>query len=114
MNLVDNAIRQTEPLGQVQVSLFVTERVAQLMVRDTETGIAPEHLPHLFERFYRADPARRQTGGSGTSLGRSMVEWIVHMHGGSVHGESQVRQGSCLTVMLPLTPLTPPVRVQSS
>lgn len=113
MNLLDNAIRYTEPCGQVQVSLLATAQEAQLVIRDTGIGIAPEHLPHLFERFYRADPARLRTGGSGTGLGLSIVEWIVRMHGGSVRVESQEREGSCFTVTLPLTPLTPPVRVQS-
>jgi len=104
MNLLDNAIRYTEPLGHVQVSLLATSSEARLIIRDTGIGIAPEHLPHIFERFYRADPSRTRTGGSGTGLGLSIVEWIVRKHAGSVVVSSQVGQGSCFTVILPLTP----------
>jgi len=111
MNLLDNAIRYTNAGGQVQVSLQATPQTVQLVVRDTGIGIASEHVPHLFERFYRADPSRRRTGGSGTGLGLAIVEWIVRMHDGSVVVSSQVGQGSCFTVTLPLTPHTAfPVR----
>jgi signal transduction histidine kinase len=105
MNLLDNAIRYTHPGGQVWVSVEQTPKVARLTVRDTGIGMAAEHLPHLFERFYRADATRRQTGGSSSGLGLSIVEWIVRTHGGSVSVESQVGRGSCFTVTLPLTPL---------
>ncbi|HLG79164.1 MAG TPA: ATP-binding protein [Ktedonobacteraceae bacterium] len=109
LNLVDNAIRYTNPGGQVQVNLGATAEAAHLVVQDTGIGIAPEHLPHIFERFYRADPSRQRTRGSGTGLGLSIVEWIVRKHGGSVVVNSQVGQGSCFTVQLPLRPLTPEV-----
>jgi heavy metal sensor kinase len=101
MNLLDNAIRYTEPFGQVQVSLQATSSEVHLVVRDTGVGIAPEHLPHIFERFYRADPSRTRTGGSGTGLGLSIVAWIVRAHGGLVVVESQTGRGSCFTVTLP-------------
>ncbi|GHO99355.1 two-component sensor histidine kinase [Reticulibacter mediterranei] len=102
MNLLDNAIRYTNPGGQVCVSVKQTASEACLIVRDTGIGIAPEHLPHIFERFYRADPMRRETGGSNSGLGLSIVEWIIHAHGGSVVVNSQVGQGTCFTVRLPL------------
>jgi signal transduction histidine kinase len=105
MNLLDNAIRYTKPGGRVWVSVEQTDDSARLIVRDTGSGIAPEHLPHIFERFYRADPTRRRTGGSSSGLGLSIVEWIARTHGGSVEVESQVGQGSCFTVTLPLTSL---------
>jgi heavy metal sensor kinase len=104
LNLLDNAIRYTPPGGQVQASVSQTPPFASLTVRDTGIGIAPQHLPHIFERFYRADPAREQTGGSSSGLGLSIVEWIVRMHGGSVTVESQEGQGSCFTVCLPIAP----------
>jgi heavy metal sensor kinase len=104
INLVDNALRYTNGGGQVLLSLQATEAAAQLVVRDTGVGIAPEHLSHIFERFYRADPSRTRTGGSGTGLGLALVEWIVRMHGGSVGVRSQVGHGSTFTVTLPLTP----------
>jgi signal transduction histidine kinase len=105
MNLLDNAIRYTNPGGQVWIEVGQTASEARLMVRDTGIGMAPEHLPHLFERFYRADPSRRRTEGSSSGLGLSIVEWIVQAHGGSIGVESQVGQGSCFTVTLPLTSL---------
>jgi heavy metal sensor kinase len=104
INLLDNAIRYTNAGGQVLLSLQATEAAAQLVVRDMGIGIAPEHLSHIFERFYRADPSRTRTGGSGTGLGLALVEWIVRMHGGSVGVRSQVGHGSTFTVTLPLTP----------
>jgi signal transduction histidine kinase len=67
-------------------------------------GIAPEHLPHIFERFYRSDAARSRTGGSSSGLGLSIVEWVVCAHGGAVAVESRVGRGSSFTVTLPLTP----------
>ncbi len=105
MNLVENAVRYTNPGGRVTVTVEAQQDQALLLVRDTGIGIAPEHLPHLFERFYRADPARRRTGGSSSSgLGLSIVEWIVRAHGGTVAVESRVGRGSSFTVTLPLTP----------
>lgn len=109
INLLDNAIRYTLPFGHVQVNLSVSGAAARLVIRDTGIGIAPEYLPHIFERFSRADPSRTHTGSSGTGLGLAMVEWIVRGHGGSVEVESQVGLGSCFTVRLPLTPPTSPV-----
>jgi heavy metal sensor kinase len=104
LNLLDNAIRYTNPGGHVHMSLRTSGAAAQLVVRDTGIGIAPEHLPHIFERFYRADPARRRTGGSSSGLGLSIVAWVVHAHGGAVAVESRVGRGSSFTVTLPLTP----------
>jgi two-component system OmpR family sensor kinase len=101
MNLLDNAIRYTNPGGSVWVAVEQTSDVVYLIVRDTGIGIAPEHLPHIFERFYRADSGRRQTGGSSSGLGLSIVDWIIRAHGGSIAVESQVGQGSCFTVRLP-------------
>jgi signal transduction histidine kinase len=106
MNLLENALRFTNPGGQVALRVKTAQSRVQLVVRDTGIGIAPEHLPHLFERFYRADPARQQTGGSSTGLGLAIAEWIVRVHGGTIAVESQVGQGSCFTVTLPLTPPT--------
>ncbi len=104
MNLLENALRFTNPGGQVSLSVRTGQNKVQLMVRDTGIGIAPEHLPHLFERFYRADPARQQTSGSSTGLGLAIVEWIVRVHGGTIVVESQVDRGSCFTVTFPLAP----------
>ncbi len=101
MNLLDNAIRYTNSGGQVWVTLEQRSEAVALSVRDTGIGIAPEHVPHIFERFYRADSTRRWSEGSGSGLGLSIVEWIVRSHGGSIVVESQVGCGSCFTVYLP-------------
>jgi signal transduction histidine kinase len=80
------------------VARDLQERVV-IRVEDNGEGIPPEHLPHLFERFYRVDKARdRERGGSG--LGLSIVKAIVEAHGGSVWVESEVGQGSIFSVSL--------------
>ncbi len=106
MNLLENAVRYTHPGGRVTVVVEARKNQARLAVRDTGIGIEPEHLPHIFERFYRVDPARRHRGGSSSGLGLSIVEWVVRAHGGAVAVESQLGQGSCFTVTLPLASLT--------
>jgi heavy metal sensor kinase len=107
LNLVDNALRYTNPGGKVLVKVMKEGTSAQLQVEDSGIGIAPEHLPHIFERFYRADPSRRLTGGSSTGLGLAIVDWVVRMHSGTISVESSVGKGSCFTVILPLSsPLT--------
>jgi signal transduction histidine kinase len=99
--------QNTNPGGHVCVELAQTRTAVCLTGRDTGMGIALEHLPHIFERFYRADAVRRQTGGSSSGLGLSIVAWIVRSHGGSIAVESQVGRGSCFTVTLPLLPPAP-------
>ena len=99
--LLDNAIRYTPAGGEIRVGLThgPGPEVA-LSVADTGIGIAPEDLPHIFERFYRADKARsRATGGTG--LGLAIARWIVEAHGGRIEVESHLGQGSRFTVRLP-------------
>jgi heavy metal sensor kinase len=102
MNLLENAIYYNEAGGQVFVSVRAQQGQALLIVRDTGIGIAPEHLPFLFDRFYRVDSARIYTAGGNSGLGLSIVDWIVKAHGGSVTVESRVGAGSTFTVALPL------------
>ncbi|MBV9230714.1 MAG: HAMP domain-containing protein [Chloroflexi bacterium] len=100
-NLLSNAIKHTPPDGEICVSAQVAEQEVEVRVKDTGMGIAAEHLPYLFKRFYRADPSRaRATGGTG--LGLAIVEQLVHAHGGRVDVESQVGQGTCFTFTLPV------------
>jgi two-component system, OmpR family, sensor kinase len=101
MGLVDNALTYTNAGGTVTLNVEVAGTSACFSVRDTGIGIAPKDLDHIFERFYRADPARsRSAGGSG--LGLAIVDWVVRAHGGSISVESQVGEGSIFKVTLPL------------
>ncbi len=101
MSLVDNALTYTNAGGCVTLSVKTTKTHALLVVRDTGIGIASQDQPHIFERFYRADPARsRAAGGSG--LGLSIADWVVRAHDGTLSVESRPGQGSTFTVVLPL------------
>lgn len=100
-NLVDNAVTYTPSGGSVRVGWGCDAGEAHVTVVDTGCGIATEDLPHLFERFYRADRARvRTTGGSG--LGLAIVEWIVTAHGGRIQVNGGPGRGTAVTVWLPL------------
>jgi signal transduction histidine kinase len=122
-NLVDNAIKYSAPAGAasggqeaaaarvIVETLRGADGAACLRVIDNGPGIPPEHLPHLFDRFYRVDTARShnpddnsgesdQQAIPGSGLGLSIVQWIAQMHGGSVTVESEVGKGSTFTVRL--------------
>jgi heavy metal sensor kinase len=116
MNLIENAIKYTRDTGK-HVHVDLTEKTSKwgiLRVQDDGPGIAEEHLPHLFDRFYRVDkarshnkpesshttPGKEQQGGTG--LGLSIVQWIVQAHGGEVLVESKMGEGSTFEVRLPL------------
>jgi two-component system sensor histidine kinase BaeS len=102
-NLLDNALRHTPAGGTVIVGIRRDGPWALLSVADTGGGIEPEHLPHVFERLYRADPARsRETGGGG--LGLAIARALVRSHGGEVVAESDWGRGATFTVRLPIEP----------
>jgi signal transduction histidine kinase len=99
-NLLNNALRYTEPGGTVTVSVARQEDDIAFTVLDTGIGIPHENLEHIFERFYRVDKSRsRAVGGSG--LGLSIVKAIVDLHKGTVRVDSTIGKGSCFTVSLP-------------
>ncbi|MBI5879397.1 MAG: HAMP domain-containing histidine kinase [Chloroflexi bacterium] len=100
-NLLDNAVKYTPAGGQAWLSARATGDRVSIVVRDTGIGIAGEDLPHIFDRFFRADKARTRKAG-GTGVGLSLVQAIVAAHGGSVTAESFLGQGTTLTVWLPL------------
>ena len=104
-NLGENAIKYTPEGGTVTLTLEPQGTEAYLSVRDTGAGIAAEEQPHIFDRFYRADPARSR---GGTGLGLALARSIVLAHGGQISVESRVGQGSCFTVRLPLVPVQQP------
>jgi heavy metal sensor kinase len=97
-NLLGNAIKYTHAGGRVAVQLASDGAQMRLVIEDTGVGIAPDHLPHIFDRFYRvpsADPEK------GLGLGLSFVAWIVKAHGGTVDVESKLNEGTRFTVLLP-------------
>jgi two-component system phosphate regulon sensor histidine kinase PhoR len=92
-NLLENAIKYNRPHGEVRVSYARQNGVVRIEVADTGVGIAADHLPRIFERFYRVDKNRsREVGGTG--LGLAIVKHIVEAHGSTVHVESTVGKGS--------------------
>jgi signal transduction histidine kinase len=99
VNLAENAMKYSAPGGVVTLSLVKSHGQARILVEDTGPGIPPEHLPHIFERFYRGDD-RGKTGGSGVGL--AIARWVASVHGGDVTVESVIGQGSTFRVALPL------------
>ena len=97
-NLMDNALKFTPPGGRITVSALPDHRNVIARVSNTGDGIAPEHLPHLFERFYKVDRSRRDLG---TGLGLAIVKHIVLAHGGDVDVESSLGEGATFTFTLP-------------
>ncbi|WP_158531636.1 MULTISPECIES: hybrid sensor histidine kinase/response regulator [unclassified Meiothermus] len=100
--LLDNALKYTPPGGKVHLALLHQGGHAELRVSDTGNGIAPQDLPHVFERFYRADQSRRRDPG-GSGLGLSIAKWIVEQHGGKIRLESELGKGTTAIVWLPLS-----------
>jgi signal transduction histidine kinase len=99
-NLVENAVRFTPDGGEVTLSARRENGSIEIAVADTGTGIPPEHLPRLFERFYRADPARAR-GDGGTGIGLAIARSVVEAHGGTIRAESEPGRGSVFTFDLP-------------
>lgn len=98
-NLVDNAVRHTAS-GSIVLFSELQDRGIVVGVRDTGVGISAEHLPRIFERFYRVDPGRARDEG-GTGLGLSIVKHLVEAHGGRVKAASEVGRGSRITALFP-------------
>ena len=100
--LLENAVKYTPSGGTISLGLQAIEEHTLFYVRDTGIGIGPEDLPHVFERFYRADKARTRGHETvGTGLGLSIAEWIVAQHGGRIWLESKVEEGTTVWVRLP-------------
>jgi signal transduction histidine kinase len=102
LNMVTNAIKYTPQGGTIALGLEQDDEAVTLSVRDTGIGIAAGDLPHIFERFWRADPARSRTGDRpGVGLGLAITKWIVEAHGGTITVQSRPGRGSVFTVRLP-------------
>jgi two-component system phosphate regulon sensor histidine kinase PhoR len=99
LNLIDNAVKYTESGGKVTVSARDEGQAVRILVADTGCGIAPEHLPRIFERFYRVDKDRSREAG-GTGLGLAIVKHIVEAHGSRIEVESEVGRGSVFSFTL--------------
>ena len=105
INLLHNALKFTPAGGMISIETGSLGERAFLRVQDTGCGIPAEHLPYIFERFYRADPSRaRETGGSG--IGLAIAQAIAKAHGGELLVESAVDQGSIFTLLLPIESLS--------
>jgi heavy metal sensor kinase len=102
INLTANAIQYTPQGGDVFLSLEQIKDQARVIVRDTGPGIPAEDLPHIFERFYRAEKSRTRGKSTGFGLGLSIVNWIVEKHGGRIEVASQEGKGTTFAVWLPL------------
>ena len=100
-NLLSNAIKYSPGGGHVDVTLDTADDMVVLSVEDTGVGIPQDHLPHIFDRFYRVRPAHTQPT-QGLGLGLSFVAWIVKAHEGTIHVESQPGKGTRFTVKIPL------------
>jgi heavy metal sensor kinase len=103
LNLVDNALKFTPSGGAVTVAVTVEERTARLTVRDTGVGIPAGALPHVFDRFFRADSARSRSQ-DGAGLGLSLVKWIVERHEGTIDVASRQGHGTTFSVIFPIGP----------
>ena len=97
-NLLDNAIKYTPSGGFVIVSVAEIDAQVVISIKDTGIGISPKDLPHIFERFYRCDQSRSQTG---IGLGLSLARAIARAHDGDITATSTPDQGSTFTITLP-------------
>jgi signal transduction histidine kinase len=102
LNLVANAVKFTPAGGDVTLSLARVGDQARLVVRDTGPGIPPEDMPHIFERFYRAEKSRTRSKSGGFGLGLSIAYWIVSHHGGRIEVDSPQGGGTTFCIWLPI------------
>jgi signal transduction histidine kinase len=100
LNLVSNALKFTPEGGRVDVQVAAANGEIEVLVNDSGRGIGPEDLPHVFERFYRADRSRTR-GSGGTGLGLAIAKHIVEAHGGRISVSSQPNAGTTFKVTLP-------------
>jgi two-component system sensor histidine kinase ResE len=101
-NLVDNALRHTLTDGQVSLQVQTTQTEMEIRIADTGSGIPAEAIPHIFERFYQADPSRSGSAKHGAGLGLAIVYEIVAAHNGKITVRSQEGLGTTFIVHLPL------------
>ena len=100
-NLLENAIQHTPAGTTIDIHLRRRDNLAELAVADAGPGIAAEHLPRIWDRFYRVDKARSRALG-GTGLGLAIVKYIAEAHGGTVYAHSELGKGTTFAIALPL------------
>jgi two-component system phosphate regulon sensor histidine kinase PhoR len=100
-NLIDNAVKYSEPNTKINITALIEAHCLLIEVKDEGWGIEKEHIPRLFERFYRVDKSRSRDVG-GTGLGLAIVKHIVNAHGGTIKVESKLNHGSTFSIRLPL------------
>lgn len=101
--LLDNGIKYSPEGGKINLEVKKLEREVKITVKDEGIGIGKEELPHIFDRFYRADSARNKDKADGYGLGLAIAKKIVEEHGGKIEAESEIGKGSQFTVILPIT-----------
>jgi len=101
LNLLDNAIKYSRDGGKIQVSVQNDAVKTRIGIRDDGIGISGRDLPHIFDRLYRADPARNRNNG-GAGLGLALVKWVVEAHNGKITVASELEQGTVFQIELPL------------
>ncbi|HYF95398.1 MAG TPA: sensor histidine kinase [Symbiobacteriaceae bacterium] len=102
LNLLGNALRHTPPGRAIALRVHTEADHVTFVVADTGEGIAPDDLPHVFDRFYRGEKSRSRAGG-GSGLGLAIARGIVEAHGGTISVESQLGEGSTFRFILPIT-----------
>jgi two-component system phosphate regulon sensor histidine kinase PhoR len=112
-NLIENAMKYGKAGGRIRVGAREQGRLIEFYVQDFGPGIAYEHLPRIFERFYRVDKARSRESG-GTGLGLAIAKHIVHAHGGDIRCESELGFGATFLFRLPLVAAAAPAPVLAS
>lgn len=99
---LDNAIKYSNPHSTITISATTAKKFAHLSIADQGIGIAPEHLPHIFERFYQADPSRSKSATNGFGLGLALAKQLVDKHHGQLEVDSTEGKGTTFTLKLPL------------
>lgn len=106
-NLLSNAFKYTVSEDSIETVLTDDGENVKVEIRDSGAGISPEHLPHIFERFYQDEKLNASVSGNGSGVGLSLCRSIVEMHGGHITVESEEGKGSCFTITLPKEPAFP-------